>query len=163
MGFAEKLVAYRKEVNMTQEMLADICNVTRQAVAKWEKGDSLPDVYLIARIASIFKVSIEELIWSRDITNIENKKFYIRESEETDKKDFCLIMREHRFLGRLLQLIDKDMQYSNVDDEYWKDYREAGKIFVLRSKIDDTFGGYVYVESIETNSPQLTMQFSEKA
>lgn len=163
MGFAEKLVTYRKEVNMTQEMLAEKCNVTRQAVAKWEKGDSLPDVYLIARIASLFGVSIEDLIWSRDIATIENNKFYIREAEESDKKDFCLIMREHRFLGRLLQLIDRDMIDTNVDDEYWKGYREAGKIFVLRSKMDDTFGGYVYVESIETNSPQLTMQFSEKA
>lgn len=50
MGFAEKLVMYRKAANMTQESLAERCNVTRQAVAKWEKGESLPDVYLIARI-----------------------------------------------------------------------------------------------------------------
>lgn len=163
MGFAEKLVTYRKEVNMTQEMLAEKCNVTRQAVAKWEKGDSLPDVYLIARIASLFGVTIEDLIWSRDIATIENNKFYIREAEESDKKDFCLIMREHRFLGRLLRKIDKNMIDTNVDDEYWEGYREAGKIFVLRSKMDDIFGGYVYVESIDTNSPQLTMQFSEKA
>ncbi len=36
MGFEEKLVMYRKAANMTQESLAERCNVTRQAVAKWE-------------------------------------------------------------------------------------------------------------------------------
>ena len=46
-------------------------------------------------------------------------------------------MREHRFLGRLLRKIDKNMIDTNVDDEYWEGYREAGKIFVLRSKMDD--------------------------
>ena len=58
MGFAEKLVMYRKAANMTQESLAERCNVTRQAVAKWEKGESLPEVYLIARMASMFGIAI---------------------------------------------------------------------------------------------------------
>ena len=162
MGFAEKLVRYRKAAKMTQESLAERCNVTRQAVAKWEKGESLPDVYLIARLASMFGVSIEDLIWSKDTATMENRKYYVREVEEADKRDFCLLMREHRYLGVFLRLIDEDNLDTNVDDIYWNEYQEEGKIFVLRAKEDDAFGGYVYVEAIGSNAPQLTMQFNKQ-
>ncbi len=162
MGFAEKLIMYRKKANMTQESLAERCNVTRQAVAKWEKGDSLPDVYLIARLAGMFGVTVEDLIWSKDTATMENKKFYIREAEESDKDDFCIIMREHRFLGSFLKIIYNDCFDISVEDIYWKEHREDGNIFVLRAKEDDAFGGYVYVEGIGTNTPQITMQFSNQ-
>lgn len=160
MGFAEKVAMYRKAANMTQEVLAERCNVTRQAVAKWEKGESLPDVYLIARLARMFGVSIEDLIWFKDAATMENKKFYVREAEEVDKDDFCLIMREHRYLGRFLRALDEDHYDAKVGDIYWEEYRDEGKIYVFRTKDDDSFGGYVYIESIETNAPQLTMQFN---
>lgn len=41
MIFSEQLSKYRKEAKMTQEELAEKCDVTRQAVAKWESGGSL--------------------------------------------------------------------------------------------------------------------------
>lgn len=99
MGFAEELVKNRKLINMTQEELAEKCDVSRQAVAKWEKGESLPDVYLIAKLAGTFNLTIEELIWSRDTAVLENRNYYVRMIEEADKKEFCMIMREHRYLG----------------------------------------------------------------
>lgn len=66
MAFSEQLSKYRKEAKMTQEELAEKCDVTRQAVAKWESGESIPDVYKISQIASIFHVSLEMLIWGED-------------------------------------------------------------------------------------------------
>ena len=71
MGFAEELVKNRKANNLTQEELAEKCDVSRQAVAKWEKGESLPDVYLIAKLAEMFSVTIEELMVKRDGGNRE--------------------------------------------------------------------------------------------
>ena len=53
MIFPEQLSRYRKEAKMTQEELAEKCDVTRQAVAKWENGESVPDVYKISQIAGI--------------------------------------------------------------------------------------------------------------
>lgn len=66
MGFSEELVKNRKAANLTQEDLAEKCNVSRQAIAKWEKAESLPDVYTIAKLANLFGITIEELIWSKD-------------------------------------------------------------------------------------------------
>ena len=162
MGFAEELVKNRKALNMTQEELAEKCDVSRQAVTKWENGESLPDVYMIARLAGMFKISIEKLIWSRDKAIVENKSYYVRLLEEADKVDFCKIMREHRYFGELLKLIDEKHKNIDTEAEYWSGYFYEGKTFVIRDKDNDSFVGYVYLESIDTHVPQMTMQFSRK-
>lgn len=163
MGFAEELSKHRKTRGMTQEELAEKCDVSRQAVAKWEKGESLPDVYLIAKLANMFGISIEELIWSKDTAVLENKNYYIRKLEEADRKEFCLLMREHRFLGDILKLVDEiNTTDECVDDIYWNNYLYKEETFVLRSKKDGSFAGYIYVESINSHSPEMTMQFDKQ-
>ncbi|MDE6659113.1 MAG: helix-turn-helix domain-containing protein, partial [Eubacterium sp.] len=44
MAFKENLVFLRKSLNLSQEELAEKINVTRQAVSKWENGQSTPDM-----------------------------------------------------------------------------------------------------------------------
>lgn len=66
MTFSEQVSKYRRAAKMTQEELAEKCDVTRQAVAKWESGESIPDVYKISQIAEIFNVSLEKLVWGED-------------------------------------------------------------------------------------------------
>ncbi len=163
MGFAEELTKNRKAANMTQEELAEKCDVSRQAVSKWESGESLPDVYVIASLAKMFNISIEDLIWSKDTSILENRNYYIRKIIETDKDEFCQILREHRYLGEMLKLIDRiNNTRESVDDIHWNGYLNEGNTYVLRSKDDDSFVGYVYIESIDTNSPEMTMQFDKK-
>jgi len=58
----EKLIFLRKQKKITQEELAQILNVTNQAVSKWEKGICCPDIRLLPDIASYFNVSIDELL-----------------------------------------------------------------------------------------------------
>lgn len=43
MNFAEKLKLLRKERNITQEELAELLSVSRQAVSKWESGTGYPE------------------------------------------------------------------------------------------------------------------------
>lgn len=62
MNFSNQLTYYRKEMGLTQEQLAEKCNVSRQAVAKWESGASLPDLYMILTIADIFKITVDQLL-----------------------------------------------------------------------------------------------------
>ncbi|WP_084064909.1 helix-turn-helix transcriptional regulator [Paenibacillus stellifer] len=44
MEFAEKLQSYRKQRGMSQENLAEVVGVSRQAVSKWESGQSYPEM-----------------------------------------------------------------------------------------------------------------------
>ena len=59
--FSENLVQMRKLLSMTQEELAEKVGVTRQAVAKWEAGDSLPDLEKSKLLAEALNVSLDEL------------------------------------------------------------------------------------------------------
>lgn len=52
----------RKKHKMSQEALAEKLGVSRQAVAKWENGDALPDIINCEKLSEIYKVSIDDLV-----------------------------------------------------------------------------------------------------
>ena len=62
MGFKEKLQALRKEKGLSQENLAESIGISRQAVAKWEVGQSYPDIDKLIALSDLFKVSIDKLV-----------------------------------------------------------------------------------------------------
>lgn len=53
---------FREKGNMSQELLAEKMNITRQAVSKWESGESNPSTRNLLELAKIFNVSVNELI-----------------------------------------------------------------------------------------------------
>lgn len=59
--FSEKLLKLRKAKGYSQEALAEKLGVSRQTVAKWEAGDSVPDLGLSASIARVFGVTLDSL------------------------------------------------------------------------------------------------------
>ncbi|MBR1640867.1 MAG: helix-turn-helix domain-containing protein [Butyrivibrio sp.] len=59
--FKDNLIQMRKMLQMTQEDVADKLGVTRQSVAKWESGDSIPDLDKCKQLADIFGVSLDDL------------------------------------------------------------------------------------------------------
>jgi len=52
----------RTVARMTQEDVADRIGVSRQAVAKWENGDTLPDILNCEALANLFDVSLNDLV-----------------------------------------------------------------------------------------------------
>ncbi|MFE5317828.1 helix-turn-helix transcriptional regulator [Paenibacillus sp. NPDC056579] len=60
--FGSYISKLRKENDLTQSQLADILNVTRQAVSKWELGDSFPDISLLPRLSEVFNVTVDQII-----------------------------------------------------------------------------------------------------
>ena len=62
MILADKIIRLRKKNGWSQEELADKMNIYRQAVSKWERDLSFPDISSIPKLAEIFEVSVDELI-----------------------------------------------------------------------------------------------------
>ncbi len=60
--FSENLTAMRKIHSITQEDLAEAVGVSRQAIAKWENGDTVPDIEKCQKLAQIFGVSLDDLV-----------------------------------------------------------------------------------------------------
>ena len=71
MKFDEKLMKLRKENAWSQEELADKLNVSRQTVSKWELGQTTPDTDNLTKIASIFGISVNDLL-DENTNPIEN-------------------------------------------------------------------------------------------
>ena len=57
----DNIVQLRKLRNFTQEALAEKVGVTRQALAKWESGDTLPDLEKSKLLAEALDVSLDDL------------------------------------------------------------------------------------------------------
>ena len=59
--FKDNLVQLRKMKHLTQEDIAEALGVTRQAVAKWEAGDTIPDLDKCRVLAELLEVSLDDL------------------------------------------------------------------------------------------------------
>ena len=59
--FKDDLIQLRKMKKMTQEGIAEKVGVTRQAVAKWEAGETVPDLEKCRLLAELFGVSLDDL------------------------------------------------------------------------------------------------------
>ena len=64
----------RSKNNLTQRQLADLLGVTYQAVSKWERGQSIPDITILKDISDRFDVNIDEIIKGKN-SNITKKAF----------------------------------------------------------------------------------------
>ena len=60
--FRERLRKLRKENGLTQEQLVEKLNISRQLVAKWERGQSLPNITNLKEMSIIFNVTTDELL-----------------------------------------------------------------------------------------------------
>ena len=76
--FGEFIYQKRKQLHMTQDELGRKLNVTNKAVSKWETGETLPDIQLLELLASMLKVSIDELL-----TQVKPEKEIVMKTRKT--------------------------------------------------------------------------------
>lgn len=69
--FGAYISKLRKQSDMTQSVLGDKLNVTRQAVSRYENGESFPDISILILIAEVFEVSVDDLIKAGNPTKTE--------------------------------------------------------------------------------------------
>ena len=62
MILADKIIRERKRLGLSQEELAEKMNVSRQAVSKWEGGQSIPEIEKILQLSSLFGVTTDYLL-----------------------------------------------------------------------------------------------------
>lgn len=95
MKFDENLRAFRKQKEFSQEYLAEKMNVSRQTISKWENGTAMPDLKKLTDLASLFDVSMDELLGTSapdyktsvsDNSELENLKQAFDEYKAKNKK-----------------------------------------------------------------------------
>lgn len=89
MNLSQKILYCRKKKGLSQESLAALLDVSRQAVSKWETGESEPEVGKLKTLAEVFGVSADWLLDSS-------------ESEETAEKSDSF-SQATGFIGRMIR------------------------------------------------------------
>ncbi len=81
MTLGEKLKEIRKKFGLSQEQLAGVMNVSRQAITKWENNGGIPDVSNLQELSKVFGITVDSLL------NDENQlsALSMRKSLDKDK------------------------------------------------------------------------------
>ena len=66
---AENLVKYRRLNGLTQQELADCISYSDKSVSKWERGEGVPDVYVLKKLTGIFGCSADALLGVEPVEN----------------------------------------------------------------------------------------------
>lgn len=100
MILADKIIQLRKKNSWSQEELAELMGVSRQAVCKWEGAQSIPDINRLIQLSKLFNVSIdyllkdeiEEVIYNTDVVHDESV------TEEKSLKRYVSMEEANTFL-----------------------------------------------------------------
>ena len=70
---AKNLIELRKCKNMTQSELGEKLNYSDKTVSKWENGDSSPDLSALCKIASVYGITLDDLVREDAVKKIDQK------------------------------------------------------------------------------------------
>ena len=133
MTIGERIKYYRLQNQITQEKLATELNISFQAVSKWERNESLPDVTLIPRLAEILNVTcdalltenncfseseIDTVICNAAALNVENHDEYLQRIELLEKA----LEKHPRSMRLMLELADSYSKGSAYPEYAEKNY-----------------------------------------
>ena len=59
---ANNIVYYRKQLELTQSQLAEKINYSDKAISKWERGEGVPDIFILKQLADLFHVTVNDLL-----------------------------------------------------------------------------------------------------
>ncbi len=131
MEFKDKLAILRKERGLSQEKLAEMIGVSRQAVAKWEVGQGYPDINNLITLSNYFKISIDRLIKEED-----QDYFLSHRKEEVIYKEamtaFLCRAKKATYAGKGARVRSSrpeshDLKYKEEDYEYIDTYLGSEK------------------------------------
>ena len=71
MNLGERIYTLRTKKNLSQGDLAELLNVSRQSVSKWENNSAVPDLEKIVRLSEVFGITVDELVKGEDGANAQ--------------------------------------------------------------------------------------------
>ena len=165
MSFAENLQTIRKNNYLSQEELAEMLGVSRQAVSKWELGEGYPEVEKLLILSNKLNVSLDSLMGGSIPKNEPqggSRSGIIRivSPEEGVIMDVSKVMRSQEFRGgknspkyALFASDGKDMSFWGAQNTFLAWYRNIDDVTKEIEEIQ---------EAINTGADSYTLQFSVK-
>jgi len=147
-NISEKVLSLRKAHNLTQEALGEAVGVSPQAVSKWEKGDSLPDVSVIPDICRTFGISADALLGNEGNMTSE---MYVEKALELCKGN----------MDEKIRLLYKIMADGAVPKETKTAYLFSNLWDAQTFSIGDSRGFGMFLNDVEYIKRIMSVDFSE--
>lgn len=100
MSLAEKLVTLRKQKGMTQMDLAELLNVSRQAISRWEVGAAVPSTDNLRFLGDLYGVQIDHLL--NDDAEYDCNAPEITDTEQDAQND---ARKRNRYKGLIIWIL----------------------------------------------------------
>ena len=96
MTLGQKLKEIRKRFGLSQESLADVMNVSRQAITKWESDEGLPDVSNLKELSKVFNLTVDCLLNNdNSLPTLSMKKELDKDKYEMNGKGYQQILKDY--------------------------------------------------------------------
>ncbi len=103
-NIGEKITKLRKETMMSQESLAEKIGVSRQAISKWERDETLPDIQNLIALSNVFGVSVDDIINNSNVNNNEERKQFTR-MDLKKKSEILIIIAVMMYIGSVFAFL----------------------------------------------------------
>ncbi len=102
MSLSQKIKAHRQAAGLTQEQVAEAVGVSRQAVAKWERGLSAPSTENLVKLCEAFGIGLDELV-QKEPASPENARalYELWKQDRQAAKKACIAKWKKRLLWAL--------------------------------------------------------------
>lgn len=189
MKIGEVIRKYRKEKRLTQEDMASRLGVTAPAVNKWERGNTMPDIALLAPIARLLDISLDELLsFHSELTSDEIQR-YVQDTESMfsvhpyhdvllrTKELICKYPNSDILIHNLVSLMDNYSQTHNLPEDperdelilgWYKQGLQSSEESICKASADSLFKYYArkfqYEEAIKylNINPELGPMYNLK-
>ncbi|MFW6224859.1 MAG: helix-turn-helix domain-containing protein [Bacteroidota bacterium] len=80
---AKKIRSLRIKHGLSQEELAGKIGVSRQAVSKWERGESSPDTDNLLALTKVYDLTMDEMLFSKNLTSDQKNVVNLKSNNQT--------------------------------------------------------------------------------
>lgn len=153
-----KIAAFRKSIGLPQEKLAEMLNISPQAISKWENGHTLPETTLLPILSQIFRCTIDDILmpaYSFD-ESIEAEKPTLLEQQAEYIAKYVLQKMDGETVLKEKNGLNNDIIISSI----YNAFPNIGYCTVTKSKPVKKDGNSVI--SITITTPQTELKLLEK-
>lgn len=109
MKLGDNIQKFRRRLNMSQEELAEKCDVSRQAVTKWETSESTPSLDNIILLADLFGITTDELLGRVEKNSYSRlmdlvKEFAVEDIPHDEEDDISAIVARYLLFTKKMNM-----------------------------------------------------------
>ncbi|MBR3754931.1 MAG: helix-turn-helix transcriptional regulator [Clostridia bacterium] len=113
MNIGEKIYNLRREKKLSQGDLADLLQVSRQSVSKWENNTATPDLQKIIKLSEVFEVSLDDLVKGETAETEKVTEYIVKHERMPGRKIAGIILICLAFLISVLAFIPVGLIYAS--------------------------------------------------